>query len=212
MLRVIGGDAGGRGNQRVFGVATLFRPLDARFEFADAGQILIQFVPVAPAQALLHRLRVLKNKIKDGPFLLPAAAQIIRAFAVRTGAEEPLKNLARIRLGRHRRGGRTPGEIVLIGAGIAGIARAGITAGVAGQFQRGKRRQMSHLAGDGLINRNSSTDVRGTFFHPHAGQKSAVGAGVIAAAVRPRRGVQMIQSADHLHQLVVGRERLQRAA
>ena len=70
-----------------------------------------------------------------------------RAFAGRARAEQPFKNLARIGFGRHRRGGRTPGKIVLVGAGITGIARAGVAAGVAGQFQRRKPRQMADLRG-----------------------------------------------------------------
>ena len=139
---------------------------------------------------------------------LPAALRIFHPFTGRTRAEQPFKNLARIGLGRQRCVGRTPGKIVLIGAGIAGIARAGVAAGVAGQFQRRKPRQVPDLARDGLVNRNPGVYVRGAFFHPHAGEKSSVGAGVIAAAVHAGHRIQMIQPADHLDLLLVRRQRL----
>ena len=71
---------------------------------------------------------------------------------------------------------------------------------------------MPDLARDGLVNRNPGVNVRGAFFHPHAGQKGSVGAGVIAATIHAGRGIQMIQPADHLDLVLVRRQRLQRAA
>jgi len=70
--------------------------------------------------------------------VLPAR-QTLLSFTGRSGAKEPLEQQARIRLGRHRLGGGAPGEVVLIGAGIAGIAIPGFPHGVTSEFQRRKR-------------------------------------------------------------------------
>ena len=48
-----------------------------------------------------------------------AALEIVGALALRAGAEETLKKQARVGLGRDRLSRRAPGEIVLIGTGIA---------------------------------------------------------------------------------------------
>ena len=95
VLRVIGGDADGRFDHRVFGVAELLRLLDARFQFADAGQVLIQFGLVARTKAAFHGARILHHKIKDGTLFLPAALRIFHAFTGRTRAEEPFKTWQR---------------------------------------------------------------------------------------------------------------------
>jgi hypothetical protein len=132
---------------------------------------LIQLILIARAEATFHGGGVLHDKIQNGTLFLPAALRIGDAFAGRTRAEKAFKNLARICLGRHRRVGRTPREIVKIRARIARIANAAAATRVARQFQRRKLRQVSDLSGDGLVNGNSVVNVRRAFFQTHAGQK-----------------------------------------
>ena len=47
---------------------------------------------------------------------------------------------------------------------------------------------MTDLAGDDLVNGDAAANVRGAFVEPHAGEKNAVAARMIAAAVRPGAG------------------------
>ena len=60
------------------------------------------------------------------------------ALARRARAEEALEDEPRVGLGRHRRRGRLPGEVVLVGAGVARVAVARLADRVAGQLQRGE--------------------------------------------------------------------------
>ena len=99
VLRVIGGNAGGRGHHRIFHVAELLGLLDARLQFANAGQILVQLVLVARIEPAFHGAGVLHHEIQNGTLFLPAALRIGHAFAGRARAEQPFKNLARIGLG-----------------------------------------------------------------------------------------------------------------
>ena len=50
-----------------------------------------------------------------------------------------------------------------------------------------------------LVNRNARMNIRRAFFQPHACQKRAIGAGVIAAPVVTRQGGAVIQLSQHLY-------------
>ena len=107
-----------------------------RFDFADAGQVFIELLLVATAELLFQGAGVVEDEIQDRPLLLAAELEVLASLAGRAGAEEPLEDEARIGLGGHGQGGGAPGQVVLVGAGIAGVAVAGLPHAVAGQLQR----------------------------------------------------------------------------
>ena len=117
-----------------------------------------------------------------------------------------------MRFGRHRLGGGAPGEVVLIGAGIAGITIAGSPHGVTGEFQRREAGQMTDLVRHDLIDGNAGVDVcaRG-FFDANASEKSSAGARMITGAVRAGSGVDVVQAAENLDLILHRSQRLHRA-
>ena len=60
---------------------------------------------------------------------------------------------------------------------------------------------MADLAGDDLVDRNARADVGGALLEPHAGEKRAVAARMIAGAVGPALGRLVVQAAQHLDQV-----------
>ncbi len=117
------------------------------------------------------------------------------------GAEEPLENQARIGFGGDGRGRGTPGKIELVGAGVTGIASAGIAHRIAAEFERREARKVANLARDGLVDGNAGADVGRALLQAHAGQEHAVAARVIAAAVLSAVGAALVESAQHLQVL-----------
>src|SRR5262249_20832644 len=137
-----------------------------------------------------------------------AALDAFLTLALCAGAEQPLEDQPRISLGRDRRRGRAPSEVVLIGTRIARVAVAGLACRLAGEFQRWEAREMADLVGDELVDRNAGMDVgAGRFAHAHTGEERAIGAGVIARAVGTGGRVYVIQAGEDLNVLL---ERLQR--
>src|SRR6266566_2378427 len=101
------------------------RVFDALFNFAHASQILVEFLPVPRSKLALQGAGIIEHKVQDASLLFLTALKALFAFTGRAGAEESLEQEAGIRLGRDGLGGRVPGQIVLISAGISGIAVAG---------------------------------------------------------------------------------------
>ena len=117
----------------------------------------------------------------------------------RAGPEHPLEKRARIHLGRERRGGRAPGEVVLIDAGVVGVAGADVEHGVAGKFERTKRREQADLLRHDLVDGNAGMKIRAVgFLDAHAGEERGVGAGMVAAAIRSAIGGNVGETAEHL--------------
>jgi hypothetical protein len=75
---------------------------DALLDFADAGQILIQFLPVAAIEFLLQSIRIVHDEIEDGMLLFLPALKIAHAFLACPYAEKALENKPGIRLGSQR--------------------------------------------------------------------------------------------------------------
>src|SRR5690606_20821454 len=103
-----------------------------------------------------------------------ASLGVRRALAVLAGAEEPLEDEARVVLRRHRRRGVLPGDVVLVGAGVAGVAVGGLSRGVAAELERGKAREVADLLRHDLVDRDAGADVRSGFVDTHAGEVDAV--------------------------------------
>ena len=100
------------------------------------------------------------------------------ALAARSGAEEAFEEQPGIDLGRHRGGGRTPGQVVLIDAGIARVAGAEVLDDVAGEFQRSEGREQADLLRHDLIGGDSGVEiVAAGLLDPHAREERAVGPG-----------------------------------
>ena len=188
----------------------LLRLLNACLDFADAGEVLVELVLVVSVQPAVHAARLFHHEIEHRPLFLLAALQVLRALSGRAAAKEPLENHAWIGFRRHGGRGRTPGEVELVGAGIARIARARSAHRVAAQLQRREARQMTDLASDGLVDGNAGTNVRGALLQANASEEDAVPAGVVAGAVRPAVGGLVVESAEHLQVLSVRLQRFQR--
>ncbi len=71
---------------------------------------------------------------------------------------------------------------------------------------------MPDLTGYDLVNRDAGLNVGGAFLHAHAGEERAIGARVIAGAIRTSGGVPVVQSAENLDVLPDGFEWLKRLA
>ena len=89
---------------------------------------------VAATKVFLEGLRVLLDEIEDRLFRGIALAKAGGALLGIARAEQPLEDRTGIRLGRHRLSFRAPREIKLIGAGVAGVAVAGIARAVGAEF------------------------------------------------------------------------------
>ena len=76
--------------------------LDAALDLADAGQVLVELLPIARAQLAAQGAGVVEHEVEDRPLLLLPLPQALAALAGRPGAEEPLEGEAGIGLGRHR--------------------------------------------------------------------------------------------------------------
>ena len=70
---------------------------------------------------------------------------------------------------------------------------------------------MANLLGGHLIDRNARVNIGPRrFAHPHTREKRSVGPGMVACAIGSRRGVNMIQPAQHLHAVFQILQRLHR--
>ena len=70
---------------------------------------------------------------------------------------------------------------------------------------------MANLLGSHLIDRNAGVNIGpGRLAHSHAGEKRSVGPGMVAGAIGSRRGINVIQPAQHLHAVFQILQRLHR--
>jgi hypothetical protein len=134
VVGVIHGHAGRRIHVRVLH-AHLGGALDSLLDLTHAGEVLVQFLPVAAVEARVHGLGVLEHVIEDGMMLGLATLEIRDALVRRTVSEQALEDELRIVLGRERLIVRAPGHVVLVGAGISGIAFAGLAHRIAAQLE-----------------------------------------------------------------------------
>src|SRR5205807_3704199 len=135
---------------------------------ADAGQILVEFIPILRHQSALHRARIIENEVEQRPLLGLASPQVFGAFARTARPKQPFKNEPRIVFWSQRRYRRTPGHIILIGARIAGIAGTGLAARVARKLDRWETSEMPDLARHELVDRDAGVNIRRALFHAYA--------------------------------------------
>ena len=115
-------------------------------------------------------------------------------FTVFAFAEEAFEDPSRIGLGSHGIGRTFPSEIVLVGAGVTGVAGAGAAIGDTAHFQRREASGVADFAGNGLVDGNAGADVGGALFDADAGEEYAVAASVIAAAIFAWVGIELVQT------------------
>ena len=116
--------------------------------------------------------------------------------------KQPLEGELRVVLGRQRLVRRLPGEVVFVGAGVAGIAFAGLAHHVAGELERGEAREMADLVGHHLVDGHAGLDVRARgLLDAHAGEEGAAGARVIARAIGPGLRADVGEARDDLEWL-----------
>jgi hypothetical protein len=94
------------------------RLLNPLLDLANAEEIFVQLLFIAVRQFALQRAGVVQDKIHNRALLRLPALEIRRALTGPAGAEETLEEQSRIWLGGNWSIWRTPGEVVLVGAGI----------------------------------------------------------------------------------------------
>ena len=104
-----------------------------------------------------------------------------------------------------------PGEIVGVGAGVTGIAIAGLARVFHAEFERREARLLADLIGDDLIERDAGLDIDQGFARLNAGEIRAAAAAVIAGAIEQRAAGVVGQIAEEQDVFFEGFERLQGA-
>ena len=132
--------------------------------------------------------------------------------AVRAVAEQSLERPAGVELGADRRRRAAPGEVVLVGAGVPGVARAALADVVGRQLERRQPREVADAVGHHLVDRRPGLEHGGALLEADAGQERAVGPRVVAAAVRAADGGLVVETLEDLQDLLVLLERLERLA
>jgi hypothetical protein len=114
---------------------------------------------LSPAAGFLEAVRVVEDEVEER--LLGAQPHLVVALALlrRARAEEPLEDEPRVGLRRHRRRRRLPGDVVLVGARVAGVAVARLVHGVAGELERREPRDLADVLRRHLVDRHADVDV-----------------------------------------------------
>src|SRR5580658_1107205 len=162
MLGQLDGDAGGFFDRRADRIAALAGARDAHFDFADAGQVFVELAPVRRAELGFQTVSFPQDPVENAG-IAPAGRGADGRVGI-LGPEEGFENGARVDLGRSRRGGRAPGDVVAVDATVAGIANAHHPSVFTGQLQRGNARARAELPRRDLIHRNAGADVGATRF------------------------------------------------
>jgi hypothetical protein len=174
-------------------------------------------------EAAFELLRILRDVVEDAAAIEIAAFARLRA-QVAIVAEEAFEERTGIERGRQRLGFALPGEVVGVGAGVTGIAVAGLLRVFHADFERGEARLAADLIGDDLVGRDTGFDGRygmsvavavgGIFrdlFGLHAGEITACGARMVAAAIEQGAAAVVGQIAQQEHVLFERLHRLQDA-
>ena len=199
VLAVVPRDPRGGGGGRLGQRAKALRVLKAHLDFAHAREVLVELVLVARVELALQAPRVVQHEIEQR-FLRPQPRLVV-SLALLGGAraEEALKHEPRIGLGRHRRGRRLPGDVVLVRARVARVAVARLVHRVAGQLERREPRDVPDMLGRDLVDGHADVDVAPVgLARAGARQERRVGARVVAPAVVARLGLVEVEPSDDL--------------
>ena len=163
---------------------------------------------IAGPDLALQIARFVGDRIEDAAILLHPRLALGR----RPGAaEHPFERGARVDLHRVRLRLGRPGDRVHVGAGIAGHAAADVAAEVlSGNLHRRKRRVLTDLLGNDLIDADADLDVLGLgLLGDRAAQPAGGADGVVGhrLAARPRQVAEQVQAVtERLERLEDGLE------
>ena len=198
VVLVVVGDAGGLGVIGE-GLGELGGVAEAALDVADGGEVLVEFLFVGGAELALEGLGVFEDEVEDAlvvEFALGAGGVFFGAVAA---GEEALEGELGVALGGEGRGFAFPGQVELIGTGIAAVAVAGAAGFVAAEFEGGKAGELAEVFGGDLVDGNAVADVgAGGFAGLDAGEEAGVSAGVVAAAVAIGLGLFVFEAGDDL--------------
>ena len=210
VLLIAAGFAGRRGLAGVGWQAHGFGLLDLFLDLADAGQVFIELVLVAAAEAAVEGFRVVLDEVEHRLLGGVAAAEALGALLGIAGPEEPLEDRAGIRLGGHRLVFGPPRQVELVGAGVAGIAGAGLADTVGGKLEGRQAGLVADGLGGDLVDRDAEVDVgAGGLAGAAAGEEGGDAAGVVAGAVAAVGGVLLLEAGVDLEVPAVGLHRLE---
>ena len=130
-----GGDAGRRIHGGVGDILELFRPLDPVLDFSDAGQVFIELLLVSTTKLTLQGDACHRGQSPGSTAAARGGARGSCGARPASRRQKALEDQPGIGLRRQGHGGTAPGQVELVGAGIPGIAVAGLPHPVAGQFQ-----------------------------------------------------------------------------
>ena len=134
----------------------------------------------------LQLLGVGRDEIEDAAAVPRAADRSSSGVRIDARAEQPLEEHARIEDRRQRLRLAPPRQVVGVGAGVAGVAIAGLARVVHAELERREARLVADLVGDDLIAGDARLDVDGGLADLDAGQIRPGAAAVIAGAVEQR--------------------------
>ena len=139
------------------------------------------------------------HEIEDAFSAFEALVQILLAFGGCARAEKLFEDGARIRFGRERQGFGRPGDVVLVSAGIAGVAGTVKTRSFHAELQRIEPREVADLPRGDLIDGNAEVQSGAERFPGvTAGEERRAGAGMVAGTVAPVVGGVVREIRDDL--------------
>ena len=141
----------------------------------------------------------------------PARSRADRRIGI-FGAEQRIKDGARVDFGRAGRRGRSPGDVIAVYATVAGVANPHHPPVFAGELERRNAGARTDLLGRDLVHGNARGDIgTASFKNVNTGQISGSGAGMIARAVSIGPAEMLRQTLDHQHLLALRLHRLENA-
>ncbi len=192
---IVGDDGGlfGGGDDDVeFSVA-----VDAAFDVADGGEVFVDFAAIGGTEVGLEFFGVAHDEVEDAFVVAVAFGDGLLGGGGVAVAEETVEDGLGIDFGGHGLGGGFPGEVELVGAGVAGLAGAGGLAFVAGEFEGGESGLVAEGVGGDLVDGDGALDVcAGGFAGMVGGEEGGGGAGVIAAAIAKAVGLVVCEAGD----------------
>ena len=196
-------DPGKTGRRRV-------GPGDPLFDLAHRGQVVLQLAAVTQAQPAAKLMGVFEGEVEDA-LLVEVTLLLIGAVAGLASADEQaVEDRTRVDLLGHRRGGRAPGDVRRIGAAIARVAVARLSAPLDAQLERGQPGLAADLLGGNLVGRDPDVDVGPiSLERMYAREEARERPGMIAAAVTECLGVVLGQAGEHQQVVLEWPQRLE---
>ena len=178
------------------------RPLNPALDLAHRVQVLVHPGAVAGAQLALQPRDVVAHPVEQARAASQGGAPLGRGAAL---AEQALEHHPRMGLGRQRRGGRRPREVVLVDAGIAVVALTDHVEQVHRQLERGQLRLLPDLPGRDLVDGGAQVVV-GALGPLRLGRAEERG---VRRGVGPGVRVPELEIADHRQLVLHRRQRSQ---